>query len=295
MQGDLYIARSTRQKPPPIPAPLRSAMTDPNMYTRIGAVAELRSLLDGPSAVTARQALEDIKTSDIGYVAQAAEAALEAAAAAASEAAAKEEAPAAAEQETAAAAEQESGRQNARTRRKNEPKSAPWIWVPILTAGVIALLLGVVLLSGDTEQGHVTMVELHLGLYTAFWLLMAWERAGSARILPAAIAVAALGTLVWLLVIGESYLEYWSIVDTPLHWLWLVAGALQLAATIARRAPAVDLERMSAALALIWGAITLVIVGANGTDTAYPMGYAFLILATGAAWILIGLRRRQPS
>jgi hypothetical protein len=124
---------------------------------------------------------------------------------------------------------------------------------------------------------------------------MAWERAGAARILPAATAIAALGTLIWVLVAGLHYLEYWSIVDTPLHWLWLVAGALELAATIVRRAPAVELERMSAALALIWGAITLVIIGRNGTDTAYPIGYAFLILAVGTAWILTGLRRRQPS
>ena len=47
MQGELYLARSRRRRirPLPIPADLQAAMTDPNMFTRLGAVTELRSRL----------------------------------------------------------------------------------------------------------------------------------------------------------------------------------------------------------------------------------------------------------
>jgi hypothetical protein len=81
MQGELYLARSRRKriKPMPIPADLQAAMTDPNMFSRLGAVSELRVRLlsdNLPSAVGAYQALVDIARTDIQYVADPAKAAL---------------------------------------------------------------------------------------------------------------------------------------------------------------------------------------------------------------------------
>ena len=82
MQGELYLARSRRRriKPLPIPADLQAAMTDPNMFSRLGAVSELRRRLlsdNLPVAVGAFEALVEIAGSDIQYVAEPAKAALQ--------------------------------------------------------------------------------------------------------------------------------------------------------------------------------------------------------------------------
>jgi hypothetical protein len=82
MQGELYLARSRRRriKPMPIPPDLQAAMTDPNMFSRLGAVSELRSRLlsdNLPSAVGAYEALLEIARTDIQYVADPAKAALQ--------------------------------------------------------------------------------------------------------------------------------------------------------------------------------------------------------------------------
>ncbi|MGH3695948.1 MAG: hypothetical protein ACRDRX_18475 [Pseudonocardiaceae bacterium] len=80
-QGELYVARSRRRRVRPlhIPADLQAAMADPNMFTRLGAVTELRSRLTSdnlPAAAGARDALADIARTDIHYLAQAAATAL---------------------------------------------------------------------------------------------------------------------------------------------------------------------------------------------------------------------------
>jgi hypothetical protein len=81
MQGDLYLARSRRRRirAMPIPPDLRAAMTDPNMFTRLGAVSELRSRLTSdnlPAAAGAVDALAEMMRNDIGAVAEPAAAAL---------------------------------------------------------------------------------------------------------------------------------------------------------------------------------------------------------------------------
>ena len=81
MQGELYLARSGRRRvrPQSIPADLRAAMADENMFSRLGAVTELRSRLASenlPVAAGAREALAQIADTDIQYVAEAAAAAL---------------------------------------------------------------------------------------------------------------------------------------------------------------------------------------------------------------------------
>jgi hypothetical protein len=85
MQGELYLARSRRRKirAAPIPPDLQAATTDANMFTRIGAVSELRTRLasdDLAVAAGAYDALTDIARNDIKYVADAAAAATDAAA-----------------------------------------------------------------------------------------------------------------------------------------------------------------------------------------------------------------------
>lgn len=77
MQGELYLARSRRRKirAAPIPPDLLAATTDANMFTRIGAVSELRARLtsdDLAVAAGAYDALTDIARTDIKYVADAA-------------------------------------------------------------------------------------------------------------------------------------------------------------------------------------------------------------------------------
>ena len=81
LEGELYLARSRRRRirPAPIPPDLKAAITDPNMYTRRGAVHELQSRLasdDLPVAVGAYQALAELARTDIQYVADLAAAAL---------------------------------------------------------------------------------------------------------------------------------------------------------------------------------------------------------------------------
>lgn len=77
LQGELYVARSRRKRvrPIPLPADLQAAVQDGNMYTRLGAVGELRARLASPDpgvALGAREALEAVARSDTSYVAEAA-------------------------------------------------------------------------------------------------------------------------------------------------------------------------------------------------------------------------------
>ncbi len=81
LEGELYLARSRRQRirTAPIPPDLRTALADPNMYTRLGAVSELRSRLVSdnlPAAAGAYAALAELASTDISYVADAASAAV---------------------------------------------------------------------------------------------------------------------------------------------------------------------------------------------------------------------------
>lgn len=81
MQGELYVAQSQRKKvrPLPIPAEVQAALLDPNMFTRLGAVGELRARLYGedvPAALGAQAALADLSRTDIKYVGDAAAEAL---------------------------------------------------------------------------------------------------------------------------------------------------------------------------------------------------------------------------
>ncbi|HSK56889.1 MAG TPA: caspase family protein [Jiangellales bacterium] len=81
MQGDLLLARSRRRRirALPLPPELQDALSDPNAYTRLGAVAELRSRVasdDLPTAAGAYEALTDVARTDVRHVAAAAEAAL---------------------------------------------------------------------------------------------------------------------------------------------------------------------------------------------------------------------------
>ena len=81
LEGELYLARSRRRRirPAPIPPDVQAAITDPNMYTRCGAVGELRSRLASeelPVAAGAYEALAELARTDIRYVADQAAAAL---------------------------------------------------------------------------------------------------------------------------------------------------------------------------------------------------------------------------
>jgi TIR domain/Caspase domain len=81
LEGELYLARRPRWRvrPAPISPVLQAAITDPNMYTRVGAVGELRSLLaseDLSVAAGAYDALAELARTDIPYVADAASGAL---------------------------------------------------------------------------------------------------------------------------------------------------------------------------------------------------------------------------
>jgi hypothetical protein len=81
LEGELYLARSRRKRvrPAAIPPDLRAAIADPNMFTRLGAVSELRFRLtsgDVSIAVAARQALAEMAHADSRTVAESAAAAL---------------------------------------------------------------------------------------------------------------------------------------------------------------------------------------------------------------------------
>ncbi len=81
MQGDLYLARSRRRRIRAMPCPpdLHAAMTDANMFTRLGAVSELRSRLTSDNLMAAAGALDalaEMVRNDIGAVVEPAAAAL---------------------------------------------------------------------------------------------------------------------------------------------------------------------------------------------------------------------------
>ncbi|WP_037313038.1 caspase family protein [Amycolatopsis orientalis] len=78
MQGELYLARSRRRriKPSPVPADLRAASEDPNMFTRLGAVTELQRRLASENlsvAIGAHEVLTTMAQTDIQHVADAAD------------------------------------------------------------------------------------------------------------------------------------------------------------------------------------------------------------------------------
>ncbi len=82
LQGDLYLARSRRRRlrSLPIPAEVEAALKSDNMFTRLGAVAELRARMASPdvgAALGAYEALVEVSRSDIRYVQEAASEALE--------------------------------------------------------------------------------------------------------------------------------------------------------------------------------------------------------------------------
>jgi hypothetical protein len=81
LQGELHLARSLRRRihPMPIPADLQAAVSDSNMYTRLGAVSELRTRLLGnnlPAAAGAFEVLTDLARTASQYLADSAAAAL---------------------------------------------------------------------------------------------------------------------------------------------------------------------------------------------------------------------------
>ena len=81
LEGELYLARSRRRRirPAPLPPDLQAALADPNMYTRLGALGELRSRLASdnlPTAAGAYEALAELARNDIRAVADPAVAAL---------------------------------------------------------------------------------------------------------------------------------------------------------------------------------------------------------------------------
>lgn len=90
LQGELYLARSNRQRVQagPLPRELAAALGAESMFARLGAVGELRARLrsaDLPTAMGALTALTDVARDDIRYVADAAAEAIETAALGASE------------------------------------------------------------------------------------------------------------------------------------------------------------------------------------------------------------------
>ena len=82
MSGDFYIAHSRRRRirPTPLPSDLQAALNDQNMFTRIGAVTELRFRLladNLPAAAGAYEALATTARDDIKHVSDAARTALD--------------------------------------------------------------------------------------------------------------------------------------------------------------------------------------------------------------------------
>jgi serine/threonine protein phosphatase PrpC len=75
LEGELYLARSRRRRihPAPLPADLQAALTDMNMYARLGAITELRSRLSSDNletAVAAYAALTEVARTATRYLAE---------------------------------------------------------------------------------------------------------------------------------------------------------------------------------------------------------------------------------
>lgn len=73
LQGDLYLARSGRRRlrALPVPADVAAALKSDNVFTRLGAVAELRARMASPdlgAALGAYETLVEVSRSDIRYV-----------------------------------------------------------------------------------------------------------------------------------------------------------------------------------------------------------------------------------
>lgn len=81
MDADFYLARSRRRRirQAPLPADLQAAVTDPNLYTRRGAISELSTRLRSENlsaALGAYEALTEVVRTDIEYLASFASTAL---------------------------------------------------------------------------------------------------------------------------------------------------------------------------------------------------------------------------
>ena len=70
LEGQLYIARTRILRPVELPGTLRVALNDPALFTRRGAVYELKDLLQGEHpglALAARRALEELRDKDDSF------------------------------------------------------------------------------------------------------------------------------------------------------------------------------------------------------------------------------------
>ncbi len=285
MQGELYLARSGRRRvrPQPIPADLRAAAQDANMFTRIGAVTELRSRLasdDEGIAAGAAEALREIAGSDIRYVADAAAAALGTAPARPDPA--PPPAPSPAPRAPAASVPAPASRRHAAV---------------VLGAGILAVLLGAVLFGVQAEDTKVRIAELHLVLYAGFWLWLAFgsgEWTGRRRLVPAGIAVLTLVTLGWMVAIGWYYMQEYALDGTPLTWTWLVAGLLAVAATTVPRPAPVMADALAGAVTAAFGVVVLYLTERD-SDSAFAVTYGYFVVVLGLAWVAAGLDRlRAP-
>ncbi|HET6533561.1 MAG TPA: caspase family protein [Actinoplanes sp.] len=355
MQGELYLARSGRQrlKPVPIPANLRAALTDHNVFTRMGAVTELRSRLSGTDTAVAAGALEalrEVAASDIAYVADVARAAMDdvrttaattsvelgaapvtialtgpplsrvctvetsqpwlraesttdgvtlTAEPAGSERSASVEvtgpvsAATIAVRQTVRATPATRAKARARQdrRRSLDPRTGP---IVALSAGLLAVLLGVAIFAVESTDTKVRLAEAHLGLFAAYWVWQAIERRGLGRVVPVLLVLWTATTLTWMIAVDWYYMEEYALDGTPLRTFWVITGLLVAAAAIGRPDPVPDL--LAGALAVAYG---LVVIGITrgSEDTAFSISWAYFVIVIGLVWLAGGLEglRRLPD
>jgi Caspase domain len=353
MQGELYLARSRRRRvrPQPIPADLRAAMTDSNMFSRLGAIGELRNRLASdnlPLAAGAAEALREIAAADIRSVAEAAREALTDIELTPSETEIHfvrpdesrvvqllgpplaRSAPVEVSHDWLRAEEADGGLTITASPAAPGPhrgtvtvgaaiiavhvgvdapavKSVPGAAaapapavapalatapaaVPsprmslvaaalLIAAGMLAVILaGTLIAVRDDSSKVVAVVAAQLIVYAVLWagLTFAGDRPGPHKVLPALLAAWAVFAAV-----TDANSDIFAVV-------WIVAGLLELAATIGRRAPTVILERLAGAQALLLGGFVLrAIVESDDSTVRYAAGIASIAVV----WIAVGAAR----
>jgi hypothetical protein len=166
----------------------------------------------------------------------------------------------------------------------------------MLAVGAFTVGLGLVLLALQDEQTQSRIVMVQIAVYAVHWIVSAAVPGDgrSVRRIPAGLlGAAAIVTLTWLVAEPPHYLSYWSIHDTPLYGFWIVAGLLEIAATIAGGESRIarPLEWVAAGWGLAFGVVLFSLV-ASQVDGSLGVAFALYSLGLGVVWVIAGLQRR---
>ena len=169
----------------------------------------------------------------------------------------------------------------------------------MLLAGGCIALFGLILPTINGDDYKIGIVTIQIAVYAATTLLLAAtldQASRGRRIMLAILGAAAVLVVVWLISTHPLYIAYWKIRETPLYLFWLVAGALEIGATLfGGSRPTRRLELTSGVFSAAFGALILYLVNQSANESWMVGSFSLYFIALGVTWVLTGLSRRRAT